>query len=73
MWPNPEFPSDLARLTEEILAGKLHLLGCVKWLYGCSGCQCNNDKLDCKTTHLATLKIKEFNPFDGEGRWPLFM
>ena len=26
MWPNPQFPADLATFTEEILHGKLHIL-----------------------------------------------
>ena len=26
MWPNPQFPSDLVKFTEEILNGKLHFL-----------------------------------------------
>ena len=27
MWPNPQFPLDLVRFTEEILNRKLHFLG----------------------------------------------
>ena len=26
MWPNPQFPGDLATFTEDILNGKLHFL-----------------------------------------------
>ena len=26
MWPNPQFPADLATFTEEILSGKLQFL-----------------------------------------------
>ena len=26
MWPNPQFPADLAAFTEEFLNGKLHFL-----------------------------------------------
>ena len=32
--------------------------------------QYNIDKFDCKTTHWATMKIKEF---DGKNRWPMYM
>ena len=29
MWPNPQFPVDLVTFTEDILNGKLHVLGSV--------------------------------------------
>ena len=46
MWPNPQFPADLVKCTEETLNGKVHFL--------CSEMNCNQITID------MCLKFYEF-------------